>query len=110
MRCSMRSLVTTNAIKRAAERLQENTIRRLNEQWVQENPSTMVTNKVETNLDKAVLTISEQITTLQLYMVRRLDELDEGLATLQQSQDELAKAVEELADEVLTERRRWEEE
>ena len=69
-----------------------------------------VTNKVETNLDKAVLTISEQITTLQLYMVRRLDELDEGLATLQQSQDELAKAVDELADEVLTERRRWEEE
>ena len=69
-----------------------------------------MTNKVETNLDKAVLTISEQITTLQLYMVRRLDELDEGLATLQQSQDELAKAVDELADEVLTERRRWEEE
>ena len=70
----------------------------------------MVTNPVTTNLDKAVLTISEQITTLQLYLVRRLNELDEGLATLQQSQDELAKAVDELADEVLTERRRWEEE
>ena len=70
----------------------------------------LVTTKVETTLDKAILTISEQITTLQLYLVKRLNELDEGLATLQQSQDELAKAVEELADEVLTERRRWEEE
>ena len=91
----------TNPTKWAAERPQE----RLNEH----NPL-MERTKAETNLDKAVLTISEQITTLQLYLVKRLNELDEGLATLQQSQDELAKAVEELADEVLTERRRWEEE
>ena len=69
-----------------------------------------MTTKVETNLDKAILTISEQITALQLTVLKRLDDMDEGLANLQQSQDELAKAVEELADEVLTERRRWEEE
>ena len=91
MRCSMRSKVVTKAIMYAD---------------VESNPKSAVI----TNLDKAILTISEQITTLQLYIVRRLDELDEGLATLQQGQDELAKAIEELADEVLTERRRWEEE
>ena len=58
-----------------------------------------------TNLDKAILTISEQITDLQLAVLKRLDELDEGLATLQQAQDELAKAVEDLTDAY----RCWEE-